>query len=102
MNLFEPQKALHEIQVGFVYCTVLIQRAFALFRFFRENVSLKRFLVSDLAGAGHFEPFLGTRVRFYLGHFYFFIFTPCRRPARAETYGAMWAIPLDGKRAAKL
>ena len=71
---------------------VVAQGTLAFLRFFGEDVSFERFLVSDLARAGYLEPFLGTGVRFYLWHVMLFTFTPCWRSAPAETYGALWAI----------
>ena len=36
-------------------------------------------LESDLAGAGHLEPLLGTGIRFNLGHLNAFCVIPCWR-----------------------
>jgi len=42
--------------------------ALALLGLFSKNVTLERFLMSDLARAGHFKPLLGTRIRSNLRH----------------------------------
>ena len=47
---------------------LLFHQAFALLAFFGEDVSFESFLESNFPGAGDFEPFFGTRVRFNLWH----------------------------------
>jgi len=66
--LFQTQEAFDEIQVGSRNGSVLAHVSFALFGFFRQNVTLETFLMLDLAGSGHFEALLGTRIGFNLGH----------------------------------
>jgi hypothetical protein len=50
--------------------------ALALLGFLSKNMTLERFLEGDLAGAGHFEPLLGTRIRSNLGHLDAFCLIP--------------------------
>lgn len=70
LNLFEPEKALYEVDIGFVNGTVLAESAFTFFRLFGKNVAFKRLLVSDLSRAGYLEPFLCARVSFNLWHYF--------------------------------
>ena len=68
-GLLETQQALYEIRVRTAHNTLLGHIALAFLGFLGEDVAFEGLLVSDLAGAGYFEPLLGTRVRFDLWHF---------------------------------
>jgi hypothetical protein len=66
-------------------------------------VALERFLVGDLPGAGYLKPFLGTRVCFYLWHFFNINFYTL---LAFRTGGNLWSLvgnpATGGNRAAKV
>ena len=68
-GLFQPQQPLYEIRVRMADNTLLGHIALAFLGFLCKDVTFEGLLVSDLACAGNLKPFLGTRVRFDLGHF---------------------------------
>jgi hypothetical protein len=51
-----------------VHNTIFVEFAFAAITLFSKNVTFEGFLMRDLAGAGYFESFFGTRVCFNLWH----------------------------------
>ena len=69
LKLLQSQQTLYKIDVGFMNHTVFVEPAFAAIRLFSKNVTFEGLLMGDLAGAGYFESFFGTGVRFYLWHF---------------------------------
>jgi hypothetical protein len=92
-DLLEAQQPLYEIRVRRGDDAFLGEVAFAFLGLFGEDVPFEGLLVGDLTGAGYFEPFLGTGVRFYLGHCRMLLmFTLLADPHRRITYGAVWAI----------
>ena len=67
-RLFQAQQPLYEIRVRRGDDAFLGHVAFAFLGLFGKNVPFEGLLVGDLTGAGYFEPFLGTGIRFNLGH----------------------------------
>jgi hypothetical protein len=67
-NLLQSEQAHYKILVGFMYCTIDAELAFAAIRLFSKNVTFERLLMRDLTGAGYFKSFFGTGVRFNLWH----------------------------------
>lgn len=93
ITLFQAQQPLYEIRVRTFNDAFLGEVAFAFLGLFGENVPFEGLLVGDLAGAGYFEPFLCTGVRFDLGHFRMLLmFTLLADAHWRITYGAVWAI----------
>jgi hypothetical protein len=68
---------------------ILVQCAFTLLGFLSENVTFKRFLVSDLTSSSYLEALFGTGVRFYLWHFYIFNFYTL---LAFRTGGNLWSL----------
>ena len=78
-GLLEPQQTFDKVQVGLADFTFLVHQALALLGFLSKNVTFKRFLEGDFAGAGDLEPLFGTRVGFNLWHVNAFCMIPCWR-----------------------
>lgn len=67
-GLLQSQQTFHKIHIGVLHLAFHPHGTLALLGLLSKDVTFERFLEGDLAGTGHFEPLLGTRIRSNLGH----------------------------------
>jgi hypothetical protein len=66
----DTKHLLNRFFVGLIYQGRVGQTAFAVGRFFGQNVTFKSVLSLDFAGTGKLETLFGTGLRFHLRHCY--------------------------------
>lgn len=67
-GLFHSQQALYKVKIRITHSTIDAHVAFALGRFFGENVTFESFLKCNFTRTGNFKALLCAAVRFYLWH----------------------------------